>query len=72
MKFEFNKMLQVSLGAVMMLAYGGITLLDLAAKLQMFPAWNLVFFLEVNKYLSLSQYACKKLPLRIVRNILEK
>jgi len=38
MKFEFNKMLQVSLGAVMMLAYGGITLLDLAAKLQMFPA----------------------------------
>lgn len=38
MKFEFHTMLQISLGAVIMLAYGGITLMGLSAKLQIFPA----------------------------------
>jgi len=34
MKSEFHTMLQVSLGAVMILAYGGIILMGLAAKLE--------------------------------------
>lgn len=38
MKFEFHSMLQLSLGAGMMLAYGGKILMGLAAKLQIFSA----------------------------------
>ena len=38
MKFEFHTVLKVSLEAVMMLAYGGISLKVLAAKLLIFCA----------------------------------
>jgi hypothetical protein len=72
MKFEFHTILRVSLGGVMMLAHGGIILMGLAAKLQIFSAWNLTFFLEVMQYLSPSQYARKKLSLRDICNILPR
>jgi len=37
-KFEFHIIIQVSLGAVMMLAYGGTNLMVFAAKLQILSA----------------------------------